>query len=339
MSATADELERGWRLVESRGAIDAGSVVADPLHVLIDGTRPLMVGVDSEGDRHLLIPIDQAAEVAKTTRGGAVRIAVRALVLEGVEGTFADIVCSRPDLYDEFAVLAAEVAAAVTADATAPAETAARVIEEWRDLLRAISVPLLNRSALIGLFAELLVLERVLEIDPRRRIDCWTGPTRGRHDFQRADVVLDVKGTTARRGRPVVIHGIDQLEAPPNAELFIWWIRLEVGVGRGESLRTLATRLLDRALNPADLEQALRRAGYDFDSEDAYEEPLLTELETRLYHVDESFPALTRRDLVHGDLPARVTGVTYEIDLSGDNPQPVGADVESQVIRALGGPA
>jgi len=336
LSTGAAELERGWRLVESRGTIDAGSVVADPLLVSI-GDRPLLVGVDAEGNRHLLIPIEHATDVEKTTPGAAVRLAARSLILDGGEGTYADVSCSRPDLYDEFATLASDVVAGVAADPTAPAETAARVIEEWRELLRAISVPTLDRSALIGLFAELLVLERVLEIDPRRRIDCWTGPTRGRHDFQRGQLVLDVKGTTARRGRPIVIHGIDQLEPPPNAELFIWWIRLEVGIGRGESLRTLAHRLVDRALNPADLEQKLRQAGYDFESEDAYETPLLTELEARLYHVDDSFPALTRRDLVHGDLPPRVTAVTFEIDLSGDEPHPVSADVEAHVLQTLGG--
>jgi hypothetical protein len=336
VSATAAELERGWRLVESRGPVDVGAIVADPLQIAI-GKRPLLVGVDAEGDRHLLIPIGNAGEVGKTTPGGAVKLAARSLLLDGAQGTYADISCSRPDLYDEFAVLASAIAESVAADPAAPAETAARVIEEWRELLRAISLPRLDRSALIGLFAELLVLERILATDPRRRVDCWTGPTRGRHDFQRGEVVLDVKGTTARRGRPVVIHGIDQLEAPPNAELFLWLVRLEVGVGRGDSLRALVERLLDRALDPADLEQKLRRAGYDFDSEDSYETPLLTELETRLYRVDESFPALTRRHLIHGDLPARVTAVNYEIDLSGDEPKPVSNDIESSVLRALGG--
>jgi hypothetical protein len=304
--------------------------------VSING-RPLLVGVDAEGNRHLLVPIDAATEVEKPRRGAAVHLAARSLFLDGSEGQYADITCSRPDLYDEFAVLASVVVERVSADQASPAETATRVIDEWRELLRALSEPTLDRSALIGLFAELLVLERVLEVDPRRRTDCWTGPTRGRHDFQSGQCVLDVKGTTARRGRPLVIHGIDQLEPPSNAELFIWWVRLEVGIGRGESLRALAHRLLGRVLNPAELEQKLRRAGYDFENEEAYEAPLLTELEARLYRVDDSFPALTHADLVNGDLPARVIQVTYEIDLSGDEPCPLNAEMESHVLHALAG--
>jgi hypothetical protein len=331
----AAELERGWRLVESRGTIGAGSIIADPMEILV-GARRLLVGVDSDGNRHLLIPVTEAADV-ETARGGAVRLEARSLVMDGSEGAYADVVCSRPDLYDEFAVLAAEVASGVAADPTAPAQTAARVIEEWRELLRAVSIPVLDRSALIGLFAELRVLERVLGADPGCRIDCWTGPNRGRHDFQSGGVVLDVKGSVARRGRPVVIHGIDQLEPPPDADLFVWWIHLEVAVGRGESLAALVERLLERAFDAAGLEQRLRRTGYDLDQPDGYATPLFTELEARLYRVDESFPALTRRHLVHGDLPARVTRVTYEIDLSGDEPAPVKEEVEALVVRALAG--
>jgi hypothetical protein len=334
LSVSPADLEHGWRLVESRGGIEAGSILADPVAVSI-GPRALLVGVDADGNRHLLIPIDQAAEVEKARSGAAVRLVPRSLVLDGAAGIYADVACSRPDLYDEFAVLASDVVARVAQDSIAPAETAAKVIEEWRELLRAISVPRLDRSALIGLFAELRVLERVIDTESKCELDCWTGPTRGRHDFQHGNIVLDVKGTTARRGRPVVIHGIDQLEAPPNTELFLWWVRLEVGIGRGESLRALVHRLLDRALNPADLEQKLRNGGYDFDNEHLYEAPLLTELETRLYRVDDAFPALTRLDLVGGDLPARVMAVTYEIDLSGDEPQPVGSDEESRILQAL----
>jgi hypothetical protein len=127
------------------------------------------------------------------------------------------------------------------------------------------------------------------------------------------------------------------LEAPLDTELFVWWIQLEVAVGRGESLRTLAHRLLDRVLDPAELELKLRQAGYDFENEDTYDTPLLTELDTRLYRVDDSFPSLTRRHLVAGDLPSRVIGLTYEIDLSGNEPSPVTAEIEAQVMRRLGG--
>jgi hypothetical protein len=95
--------------------------------------------------------------------------------------------------------------------------------------------------------------------------------------------------------------------------------------------------LLDRVTDPRGLENELRVAGYDFDNEENYNTPLLTELESRLYHVDDSFPRLTRAHLVTGDLPARVIAVRYDIDLSGDDPPPLGEQDVADVLRKLGG--
>jgi hypothetical protein len=95
--------------------------------------------------------------------------------------------------------------------------------------------------------------------------------------------------------------------------------------------------LLDRVTDPRGLEQELRAAGYDFDNEESYDAPLLTELESRLYRVDDSFPRLTRAHLTTGDLPARVVTVRYEIDLSGDDPPPVAEQDVVAVLRKLGG--
>lgn len=330
--AEPGELERAWRLVESRGIPMADTLAADPLS---DAAESPMVAVDSSDARHLLIPLDPHADVP-VVDGAAVTIRKRTLIFDGAERVYADIVCARPDLYDQFAVLASEIiGAAVGADA--PAADAARVIREWRELVAALNPPRLDRGGLVGLFAELSVLRNVVAHDPRRRSDCWTGASRGRYDFQRGEIVLEVKGSTARRGRPIVVHGIDQLEAPPNGALYLSWIRLEVGIERGESLRRVVDRLLDIVADPADLEQKLRRSGYEFDNPQAYDRPLLTELERRFYRVDESFPKLTRADLKGEELPRGVIAVRYELDLSGDRPEPLESNVAAQLLRGLAG--
>jgi hypothetical protein len=328
MTLEAGELERGWRLVESRGMPAADTVVADPL---FDTAKSPMVGLDAVGARHLLMPIDVDADVPTVT-GAAVTLTKRSLITDASEQTYADVACTRPDLYDEFAVLAAEIVNVVAEGGGEPAASAARVIGDWRELLRALAPPRLDRGGIVGLFAELTVLESVLERSPRRNSECWTGPSRGRYDFQRGASVLEVKGSTARRGRPIVIHGIDQLEEPPNASLYLYWTRLEVGIDRGESLRQIVERLLDLVRDPADLEQKLRNSGYDFAAPEIYETPLLTELERRLYRVDGDFPKLTRASLVGGELPHGVLSVEYVIDLSGDQPESL---EQSDVDRLL----
>jgi hypothetical protein len=333
MSAEPSELERGWRLVESRGTPAADIVTADPLR---DSPISPMVGVDALGARHLLIPIDTGADVPATT-GAAVTLTKRLLILNRNERSYADVACTRPDLFDEFAVLAAEIVTAVGENPVDPAADAARVIRDWRELLRAMSPPRLDRGGIVGLFAELTVLDTLVEHDPRRGTECWTGPSRGRYDFQHGAIVLEVKGSTARRGRPIVVHGIDQLEDPPNGSLFLCWLRLEIGIGRGESLRQIVERLLDRVSDPSDLEQKLRNSGYDFATSEMYDKPLLTELERCLYCVDDNFPKLTRANLKGEELPHGVIAVEYQIDLSGDRPQPLEADEERRLLNDLVG--
>jgi hypothetical protein len=187
----------------------------------------------------------------------------------------------------------------------------------------------------IGLYGETLILKRMLAIDPLHSVEAWTGPTGARHDFQRGAQTLEVKSSTARRGRPMVIHGLDQLEPAPNTILYLWWLRLEVSVGRGQSLRSLVAEVLDSCLRRADLEQKLLKAGYELGQPQLYESPLFTQIEARLYIVDATFPTLTHNHLIAGDLPQGVVAVSYEINVSGDNPSALTPAQEERLLESL----
>jgi hypothetical protein len=96
-------------------------------------------------------------------------------------------------------------------------------------------------------------------------------------------------------------------------------------------------RLLTKTLDPVKLERRLRTYGYDFQHPEAYESPLLSELDLRWYLVDDTFPRLTRSDLVGGELPRGVLSVTYEVDLSGDHPPILGDAEVDAIIQRLSG--
>jgi hypothetical protein len=336
LTADPEDLERGWQLAESRAPDVSDKLEADPLSITVNGF-PLMVGVDSLGARHLLIPIPADVAVPTGSSGPAIGLRKRSLIVDAHERTFADLSCSRKDLFDEFVVVARDVIRAVTSNETDAAEEAAEVLASWRELLRAFATPRLDKNGIIGLYGELLILDRLQEFDARKAAEAWTGPTGGRYDFQRGSLMLEVKTATARRGRPFVVHGLDQLEVAPHSKLFLCWIRLEVGVDRGTSLRSLAERVLDGSQNRSSIEQKLRNLGYDLDQQELFELPLLNELERRLYRVDDRFPTLTRTNLIGGDLPRGILAVSYEVDLAGDMPSPVEAGEETRVIHGLAG--
>jgi hypothetical protein len=273
--------------------------------------------------------------VAGDASGAVVTLRKRTLVLDGDKSTYLDLACKRHDLFDQFAILSAEVLDRATKKPADAVNVTTEVLESWRELLRSLTQSGLDRGGVIGLFGELSVLKRILSIDARRGVEAWTGPRSARHDFQRGAYALEVKSSTARRGRPIVIHGLDQLERVPNTTLHLWWIRLEVSVGRGESLRNLVDQVFEMSLNHEDLEQDLAKVGYQLNQPEQYERPLFTQIEARLYRVDDSFPSLTHKDLVRGELPHGVVAVDYDINLSGDHPTPVTSEEEEVLLRSL----
>lgn len=334
MTDESTELDRGWRLAESRAPKETGKVEADPLSLKIGGAA-LLAGVDSKGTRHLLIPIDPSAVLPDDPVGAAIALRKRTMVVDGAGQTYLDLTCSRPDLFDEFAVLARDVVRAVLKERADPVRATADVLAAWRELLRALSPARLDRSGIIGLFGELSILERLQKVDAREAVEAWTGPTGGRFDFQRAQLALEIKTATARHGRPFVIHGLDQLDVPQDMNLYLWWIRLEIGIDRGVSLHTLTSRVLDASLSPSAVEQKLRNLGYELDQQEIYDRPLFNELESRLYLVNPEFPKLTRANFVGGELPRGVTAVSYEVDLSGNIPAPIDVHLQNELIAKL----
>jgi hypothetical protein len=338
LTIDASELERRWRLAETKPVRDPDEVTADPLP-LTWPESPVMAGVDGSGVRHLLLPIGQHIEVPSEMSGAVVTLRKRVLVRDGASRTYLDLACKRAEVFDQFAILSAELLATAAPNPDDVVEITMDVLSSWRELLRSLVRGGLGREGVIGLFGELLILKRMLAIDARHSVEAWTGPGGGRHDFQRALDSLEVKSSTARRGRPVVIHGLDQLERLPNTRLYLWWLRLEVSVGRGESLGSLVNHVLDACPNRADLEQKLAKAGYELNQPELYDQPLFTRMESRLYLVDDSFPALTRHSLVAGELPAGVIAVSYEINLSGDKPGSVESADEERLLNSLARPS
>jgi hypothetical protein len=297
----------------------------------------VMAGIDGSGARHLLIPVADESVVTGEGSGAVVTLRKRTLVLDGVKCTYLDLACKRHDLFDQFAMLSAEVLDRAESSPAEAVGVATTVLESWRELLRSLTHPGLDRGGVIGLYGELIVLKQILAINARRGVEAWSGPRSGRHDFQRGADALEIKTSTARVGRPIQIHALDQLEWVPNTRLFVWWIRLEVSVGRGESLRMLVDQVLEACLKRADLEQSLAKVGYKLDQPQQYERPLFTQVEARLYRVDDTFPSLTHKDLVGGQLPHGVLGVVYDIDVSGDQPIPVTSLEEQRLLHSLSG--
>ncbi|NEM05453.1 PD-(D/E)XK motif protein [Geodermatophilus normandii] len=268
----------------------------------------LRVGVDASEARHLLVPVDQDADV-RDDRSAGVTLTTRVLMVDGVATRFADLVCRRRDLDGVFTGLCADICERVYADPSGTGPRVGAVLAAWRDLLSRRPEPW-TRSRLAGLYGELLVLERVLRADARAA-SAWSGPFGTPQDFRSPRHAIEVKTTTSTNARVVRVHGSDQLERPAAGSLVLAFHRVaEDTKGRsiGDLLRTCQD-LAGPALMAALDELRLPAAG------DALLTTSFTCTEQRWYEVDDDFPAVTPRSFRAGALPTGVGDVEYSLDL------------------------
>ena len=116
--------------------------------------------------------------------------------------------------------------------------------EAWTDVLDSVSELLSQRSTLsdeqqVGLFGELLLLEALAgHLGWDDAVESWIAPLAEQHDFAWQDLDLEVK-TTTTESRSHVIHGLGQMTANPNRDLFLVSIQITRTGQAGRSLPDL----------------------------------------------------------------------------------------------------
>jgi hypothetical protein len=308
--ALIDELTTMWTLLADRPAklLRTGKV---SLHL---GGRPFTAALDVEGSRHLLIPVGSATDQPGLWRSATIAVSRRNLRGDDrLTRTWLDLHCRRPELDGVFARLAAAVAeslAAVHLDSIE--EVCLSVLGDWRDLFGS-GRP--QGESVTGLLGELLVLERLANVDRVQALASWTGPEGGRHDFRRGTHAIEVKSTTRRIGKFVQIHGLWQLLVPDDGDLHLAFIRLERVPGGSLSIATIVRRLASLGLSVSTLAEVLVDAGIG----DMAGEPANVAYELRewtWYLVGPGFPRIVPDSFPGATLPAGVTDISYGIDLS-----------------------
>ncbi|MEU1617803.1 PD-(D/E)XK motif protein [Streptomyces sp. NPDC005722] len=293
------------------------------------------VGVDHEGHRHVLVPVQTHSKVRTGLDGPVLLLRKRALEDENTYETYADLGCLRDDLNDLFTDLCVDALSAIREFPENPIKALYGVLDRWRALFRTHGTPL-GAEQLAGLFGELTVLERLLRKDSSaHRI--WRGPQGHRHDFSAGSVAIEVKSTTASAGRRPRIHGLEQLEAPEGGTLCLAWFRLRpvAAIEQGCAFPELVERTLRLCDDEPALLELLGAAGYHASDTDRYRGVRFVIGEERWYRVDTDFPSLTRQALSTVAVPVSVLDVEYTVDLSGEVPAPMEFPQVAETIDAV----
>ncbi|MGW2839858.1 PD-(D/E)XK motif protein [Streptomyces sp. NPDC001493] len=322
-----------WNSLEAARASDARRLRVVPLPVETE-QGSLVAGVDHDGRRHLLIPVPAHVKVRSGLDGPVLRLVARPLEDETTYQMYADLSCPHDDFVDLFMGLCIDVCDAVAEVPANPLKALHAVLDHWKALFREQKVGL-GAEQIVGLYGELLVLERLLRRDAGAH-RLWSGPRGHRHDFDAGTHAIEVKSSSSAKERRPRIHGLEQLEVPENGALWLTWFRLRSSdaQGSGPSLVELVDRVLNLCDDVSAVHELLARAGFHR-SDKRYDNARFVVDEERWYRVGPGFPGLTRAALVSADVPISVLDVEYTIDLSGDLPHPLRADELPGVIHRM----
>ncbi|MEH0578457.1 PD-(D/E)XK motif protein [Streptomyces sp. B21-108] len=329
-----DVVEEHWAALEAAPTSGERRLRVSQLPVVTE-QGALVAAVDHDGFRHVLVPVHSNLKIRSGLDGPVLHLRKRPLEDEETYQTYADLACLRTDLNDLFTELCADILDAAEELPNNPAKALYRVLDRWKALFQPQGV-VLGPEQLAGLFGELLVLDRLLQLDSSAH-RLWHGPEGHHHDFTAGKLAVEVKTSVKGEGRRPRVHGLDQLDAPAGGNLCLAWFRLHRTIGGSSGIGFLD--LLEQTLRSCDDEstllELLAQAGYRSIDAERYRDARFVVDEERWYEVTADFPSLTGRALIAAGVPISVLDVEYTIDLSGEAPAPMAPDAVSRTIDRM----
>jgi hypothetical protein len=274
---------------------------------------PIVLAIDAEGHRHLLIPMEQGATVRPDRKSAGIQLGGHQLLQAGTLRRYVDVHCKMPHLHDVFELIAEEILDQILVDPEAPDRKAGAVLDRWRELFGRARGTAPSAELLIGLWGELWHL---IEFAKRglKNLECWSGPGGSVHDFEIEAAALEVKATTVRQGWRVKINGIEQLDVGAGRSLHLSAVKLEQAPGK--SVADLFDELISLGMDRYDLANLLDKAGLGLAQLEQSRALPYRFIEQRAWRVDASFPRIVQLSFASGELPLGVVAVNYVLDLT-----------------------
>jgi hypothetical protein len=274
------------------------------------GSLDVLVGVDADRQKHLLIPVVAGVVSGDRTSRG-VTLEARVLEVDSSEVTYADLHCRISPLERVFERLVEDVLNRLSVDSTAPVATCRTALDDWRALLRAAGQSI-SREKVIGLVGELEVLRLLAQHDPAVALDAWRGPSKSVHDFVRGNAELEVKTTTSVDGNFISISNIDQLDSTLVESLHLLVIHAREDP-EAPNIDERIDDLVARGVPGYALLEKVADTGYVYGSGVTTEDRFRVR-SIRVWLVGASFPGLRRSEVGEARLKG-VSRIRYELAL------------------------
>lgn len=291
----------------------------------------VLLAWDSDGTRHVLVPIASDEEVHPDRSSQGVQLVRTELVDAGVQRTFVDIRCPKPSLFRVFDQIASNMLDEIARSTLTTPRICRSVLAEWRQLLQRAQQSI-STSVLRGAFAELQELLRLTQIGADA-VQWWAGPHAAPQDFVSPQGAIEVKAVGSSATKAVGIHGIEQLHVEPHdfLVLVVWPTPSDPN---GANLAELVQQLDGAGADSDTVRDKLALLGlHDLDAPDVRNARFGTGPETG-YLVDASFPRLSTTQLAEPLHPA-VQQVGYQLALDQIPGDPLSEDQLGTYRRRL----
>ncbi len=173
---------------------------------------------------------------------------------------FLRIRCTQLHLAEAFKSFLDEIRRKLKQGRYKPLDIVKVTANNWRALL---SVAAKEHSAekLAGLFGELTILDLLLERHGHDVLDTWQGPDSKPQDFRSSYCAIEVKTSFNRSSQTVTVHGLTQLDPPPQSDLFIVLVHVDESA-HGAPLDDLIERVRAKGADEEMLSEKLHNLGY-----------------------------------------------------------------------------
>ena len=295
----------------------AGSTRTAPVSGFTVAGREYKIGKDHTSSLSIRVPCDYAGSSAMPLwQSRLINVAKESRESNGVTEGWIIVHFNRLVPDEQVTSLAAYIIDAIDPQDTESDKTVLGVLKEWKKLFVEDSSAF-GYEKVVGLWGELHILNRLIDVSEEKALSIWTGPIRGSHDFAGLDSSIECKTSTNKIVKNVHISSVYQL-VPPNVDgtLTLAYVQIEERARDGKSLTTFIEETAKRLTHPDVFFEKLSHLGYERNvTKTAHTEIAFALCKESHYDVAGDFPRIVPTSFTGGKIPTDVDEISYTIDL------------------------